>query len=254
MDYHLLIDRGNTSVKCYLWNPATDSPERIETCEGAVDAAFVDSLVSGVPVSGAIYASVAEHDDAMLDALHRCVPVVVELTRSTPMDIGIDYGTPDTLGVDRLAAAIGAIKLFPGRDLLVVDAGTAVTYDRVSRDKVFMGGNIAPGLDMRLMSLNEHTRRLPLVAIDPAYDQVWGSDTATALMSGALMGVVAEIEFYARMARRQAQDVVTVVSGGWCRELAVLADINGCADPLLVARGLNAILEYNLSRTSAGVQ
>ena len=248
MEYNILIDRGNTSVKCYLWNPASDRAERVETCEGTVDAAFVDAVVGECAVGGAIYASVAEHDDALLELLRRRVPVVVELTRSTPMELKVDYGTPETLGVDRLAAAMGAVKLYPGRDLLVVDAGTAVTYDRVSRDGVYLGGNIAPGLDMRLMSLHEHTRRLPLVDIDPAYDTVWGHDTSTALKSGALMGVVAEIEYYARRVRRQSADAVTVVSGGWCRELAELAEVQGCADPWLVARGLNAILQYNMGR------
>jgi type III pantothenate kinase len=158
-----------------------------------------------------------------------------------PMPLKIDYATPHTLGEDRIAAAVGAWSLFPGENSLVVDMGTAVTYDLVSADGHFKGGNIAPGIGMRLRSLHSFTARLPEVG---GYGDtpLLGTDTATAMRAGAVRGVVGEIAYYRAML---PVDTRIVLTGGWAHRVNEFLDFEATIDPCLVTKGLLSILLYN---------
>src|SRR5438309_4098631 len=103
------------------------------------------------------------------------------------------YKTPQTLGPDRLAAVIGANKLFPGKGSLVIDAGTAITYDWVDAEGNYFGGSISPGLNMRYKALNYYTRALPLVTADEKFSENYGDDTTTAILSGVQNGIKYEL-------------------------------------------------------------
>lgn len=108
------------------------------------------------------------------------------------LPIKIRYKTPETLGRDRIAAAVAANRLFPGEAILVADVGTALTIDLLSAEGEFLGGNISPGIKMRLEALHKFTSRLPLVQPDKDA-QPFGCDTQTAISSGAKWGVIYEI-------------------------------------------------------------
>ena len=103
--------------------------------------------------------------------------------------------SPGTLGADRIAAALGAAELFPGKDCLIFDFGTAITVDLVTSDRRFMGGNISPGLSLRLRALHEHTGRLPLVS-PSAPVRMYGRNTAEAISNGVVLGIMFEVEKY----------------------------------------------------------
>lgn len=162
------------------------------------------------------------------------------LDERLPMPLAIDYATPSTLGHDRIAAAVGALTLAPGRDCLVVDAGTAVTYDYVTADAHFKGGNIAPGLSLRFQALASHCVQLPRVDVGGDIPTV-GYDTPTAIRSGVVLGLVAEIEM---LARRLGSPAI-VLTGGDSPLVADRISDNVIVDNDLVAKGLNRILEYN---------
>ena len=115
-----------------------------------------------------------------------------QLDPQKSLPIKIDYLTPETLGADRVAAAAGAAAEYPGEAVLVVDCGTAMTLDFVSADAEFKGGNIAPGLDMRLRALHDFTSRLPKVLPLGPLPEL-GYDTDTAIRSGAIRGAIYEI-------------------------------------------------------------
>lgn len=83
--------------------------------------------------------------------------------KSVKLPITVQYETPETLGKDRLAAAVGANYLEPGKDLLVIDAGTAITYELIEASGAYLGGNISPGMTTRFKALNFYTKKLPLV-------------------------------------------------------------------------------------------
>uniref|UniRef100_UPI00272CC54B type III pantothenate kinase n=1 Tax=uncultured Duncaniella sp. TaxID=2768039 RepID=UPI00272CC54B len=169
-----------------------------------------------------------------------------EVSHDMPMPLKIDYATPHTLGEDRIAAAVGAWSLFPGENSLVVDMGTAVTYDVVTADGHYAGGNIAPGISMELRALHEFTARLPLVPFPEEMPslcrELFGRDTREAIALGAVNSVVASIYYYRS---RLPKDTVVVLGGGCGHHLASVCDFETRVDEHLVSKGLNRILLYN---------
>ena len=202
----------------------------------------VTDLWPDVEIDTAIYCTVSRRPPALMRALERRARHVIEFSVNTPMPLVVDYRTPATLGLDRLAAAVGAHTICHDSEILVVDLGTAITYDRVTADARYLGGNIAPGIFMRLKALNHYTARLPLV--DPAGGPVpvWGNDTVSALRAGAVRGVVAELEYY----RSQIDgDCRVVITGGGAEPISRLLSFDIIVEPNLVPLGLNRIISYN---------
>lgn len=234
----LTIDRGNSRAKVVIWHG--DHIEYSQVVDD-VDAQYIGSLLQQYAITSAIYCSVARHSELIAQALAANSLPYIEMSPGIPAPIKIDYKTPLTLGVDRIAAAVGALSLFPGRELLVVDAGTAVTYDRLTARGHFAGGNIAPGIGMRLKALNTYTAKLPLVP-SRGESQLWGTTTELAMRSGAINGVIAEISYYRS---RLPQEAIVVIAGGWGHDLCHKLDFEAHYEPTLVNRGLNAILAYN---------
>lgn len=238
MGYYLTIDQGNSSAKAVIWH--NDEPI-VENCYDNFSTDDVTTLIKKHGITAAIYCSVATVGSDIIKAMQAMCHTVIELTHLTPMPITLHYATPHTLGRDRIAAAVGAWVSNPGSTVLVVDMGTAVTYDVVDSNACFIGGNIAPGIKMRLDALHNHTARLPQV--DPiGKNPLWGYDTETALRSGAINGVVAEIEYYRSSL---PADTRVVLTGGWASIVAPKLNIDYEIDPRLVNKGLNSILRYN---------
>lgn len=242
MSLNLTIDQGNTAAKMALWNGDSAVALRIEP-HLSVD--HVERFVrQHGPLDSAIYCSVASKGTELLQGISHIVPKVYRLDHTTPLPISIDYATPHTLGADRIAAAVGAWASIPGVPLLVVDAGTAVTYDAVSADGHFIGGNIAPGMRMRLEALHRFTARLPRVEVprELRCNKFMGNDTPSAMILGAVYGIVGAISYYRH---RMDPDTQVVMTGGWAKELSKLCDFDVHVDPNLVSKGLNRILLYN---------
>jgi type III pantothenate kinase len=160
------------------------------------------------------------------------------------MPFSIAYRTPDTLGPDRLAAVAEACMQQPGRDLLVIDSGTAITYDLVTADGLYVGGNISPGIGMRLKALHHYTGKLPLV--DKEGDRVSvGDTTETAIREGVLQGVDYEIDGYIRAYTLKYPELLVFLTGGNAFLLDNRLKNRTFADNLLVVKGLNRILKLN---------
>lgn len=241
MSLNLTIDQGNSAAKLALWQ----DDELVDlSIEPVLTEAAAARFLGGRPVDAAIYCSVAKRGNAFIEWLRGKVSRIMRLDGETPLPIAVDYATPHTLGADRIAAAVGAWNTFAGSPLLVVDAGTAVTYDAVSADGHFLGGNIAPGMRMRLEALHKFTARLPRVEVprDIRYDGFMGTDTESAMILGAVYGIVGAISYYRN---HLPHDTRTVMTGGWASELGRLCDFDVTVDPHLVSRGLNRILMYN---------
>ena len=174
---------------------------------------------------------------------------VLHLTHETPMPIRLGYHTPQTLGRDRIATAVGAWsiaqRLDNTSDVLIIDAGTAITYDLVTADGCFIGGNIAPGLTLRFKALHEHTGRLPLVQPNGDTPMV-GYDTETAIRSGVILGLVGEVKNYIADIKLSHPNLMVFLTGGNGRLLLDrLADKSIIYSEHLAAEGLNRILLYN---------
>jgi len=197
-----------------------------------------------------IYATTAGVDSRLVETLHRMLPGgCLVLTGRTPLPIGIDYGTPDTLGADRIAFATGVRDLVPDSCVLIVDAGTCITLDLLKGD-IFMGGNISPGLTMRLKAMHCFSASLPLVTLPATAtaDTPLGHDTCSALRQGALQGAIGEITHTFALARAMHGASALVITGGDTPLLSpALADaglpLRHCDNPVM--HGLLKILLYN---------
>lgn len=252
MDCNLTIDVGNSCTKAVLYHAHSTSEVAATTLRGPGIATRLASFIEPYTLRAAIACSVAKSVTPLLQVVN--APVKIEMTAATPVPIANAYATPATLGVDRLAAAVGAATTCPATELLVCDLGTACTYDVVTATGTYIGGNIAPGVGMRLRALHHYTERLPLVnAHTDAPLPHFGTDTATALTAGALRGVIAEILHYRTLGTTTPRTVI--LTGGWAPELAALitpqpSTLNPqppiLLRPHLVNQGLNSILLHHL--------
>lgn len=244
MSVYLTIDQGNTSAKLALW--AADGTLLRTEARMRFTVRDVATFAGDMDICGAIYCTVSGRSGAMLRALERRCGHVIDFNIDTPMPLVVDYKSPHTLGLDRVAAAVGAFCKpgYEGRELLVVDIGTAITYDRVAADGHFTGGNIAPGINMRLRALNHYTARLPLVDAVKWRGDVprWGTTTVEALYAGAVRGVVGELTYYRGLL---GADAGVVLTGGGSDTVARLVDFDVTVEHDLVSRGLYEILRYN---------
>lgn len=169
------------------------------------------------------------------------------LDQETGLPIGLSYDTPDTLGVDRLAAAVGAWTHFPQRNVLIIDAGTCVTYDLLDAEGIFQGGVIAPGLAMRMQAMNAFTHALPDVRSD-WNDHVIsgpGKTTRQCLTRGAYDGLIHEIDGFITQFSKEYDELVVMMTGGDLMHFESKLKAHIFADFDLVLKGLNRILNHN---------
>jgi len=192
----------------------------------------------------AILSSVKPVDDEILQFLSGNFDLFIELDHQTELPIENLYETPETLGKDRLAAAVGANELFPDQNLLIIDAGTAITYDLVSEKNEFIGGNISPGLQMRFKALNHFTGKLPLVSYSDEFQDI-GRNTTDAIRAGVQNGILYEIAQTIELFNKNYQNLQIVMTGGdsifFDKKLnyTIFVHFN------ITLIGLNRILEYN---------
>lgn len=191
----ILIDIGNSS-HC---KAALSDGKRIVSVSRVMRSSLpeeVERLAGSGCVADAICVSSVAKPDADLDSWLKghCLRYV-HLDAFAPLPLRVEYGTPETLGADRIAAAVGARMLFPGKDCIIFDFGTALTVDFVDRTGTFKGGNISPGMSMRFQAVHEHTGRLPLVsAVCPCRQA--GQNTSEAINNGVVLGIMFEVESY----------------------------------------------------------
>ena len=239
----LIIDIGNTVAKLV----AFDGQEPIEEVKTDDDTlAALHDFVSHYTFQRGIVSTVRDLTSAARTQLEKLDFPMLFFTPETPVPIKNRYRTPQTLGADRLAAVVGASTLQPRRDLLIIDAGTCITYDVIDAHGNYWGGNIAPGMHMRLNALHEHTARLPLVSAEGVVPGM-GYDTETAIRSGVLRGIKYEIEGYIRSMRRKYPELVIFLTGGDKINFDARVKNIILADEYIVPRGLNRILDYNES-------
>ena len=189
---NLCIDQGNSSCKVGVF----DNNILIDSfIFESNDLESISSLFDKYKIGACIFSTVITDNEKIKKLIRDKRNNFIELSHNTLIPIKNLYETPETLGKDRLAAVIGASYLKPETNILVIDAGTAITYDFIDANGNYHGGNIAPGLEIRLRSLHEFTKKLPLAS--PDSDQPFlGKNTNSALISGAIYGIVFEIDGY----------------------------------------------------------
>ncbi len=237
----LIIDIGNTVVKMVAFRG--DEPVDEIRAESGELAGLCD-FVKKYDFRRGIVGTVRNLLDSEEEALSRLPFPLLRLSPDTPVPITNRYRTPQTLGSDRLAAVIGASSLKPGHDLLIIDAGTCITYEVIDARGNYWGGNIAPGMQMRLRALHEFTGRLPLVEAEGDVPGM-GYSTETAIRSGVLRGMKYEIEGYIKSMRSKYPHLLVFLTGG--DRINFDTNIKNIifTDRYIVPRGLNKILDFN---------
>jgi type III pantothenate kinase len=240
---NLVADIGNTQVKL-AWFDQGRLIESFRAEQGHWDE--LTRMIQERPSTHAILSSVNKTADPLIKSLHQMKTSVLHLDHTTPLPLEIVYATPETLGHDRIAAAAGARYVCPFCNVLVIDMGTAITIDFISAEGKFPGGNISPGLQTRFRALNEFTARLPLVNKDTNYP-VFGSDTHTAIAAGVQQGIIYELQGYINDYAKQYPACEFILTGGDANFFVSKLNRSVFAIPDLVLKGLNYILEFNLS-------
>lgn len=238
---NLVIDIGNTRFKYAFFEEKGMTSFGFEVQEmyrkieqGISQGVKIDVFLSG---SGKI--------DAFLRArLKNYAAYWLEVASGPLLPVGISYKTPETLGFDRVAVCVGACNLFPRKNLLVIDSGTALTYNYVDEHATFLGGNISPGQEIRFRSLHLFTEKLPYIKPVMNYGGC-GRTTSEALLNGVMDGILYEVEGYVREFRKKYPDGQVVITGGNSLFLKDKLGPEAYFEIHLGFIGLNEILEYN---------
>ena len=157
------------------------------------------------------------------------------------------YETPETLGVDRIALVSGAVKKFPNKNILIIDAGTCITFDFVNDKTVYFGGAISPGIEMRYKSLHAFTSKLPI--LEKNYPQNFiGKNTIESINSGIVNGVTQEIKGVINQYKKKYTDLTVVLTGGDINFLAKQLKSSIFAHQNFLLEGLNEILIFNKNK------
>ena len=244
----LVLDLGNTNQKAAIFNNAELQSIIIvpELRPDLLDS-FIDQQATVKPFS-CLMASVVPVEPSLvtyLTANYR----FAQLSYAMPLPITLNYQTPETLGADRIAAATAISYRSPNQTSLSIIAGSCIIYDLVDKNKVYQGGAISPGLEMRLKALNTFSKKLPLVPLQP-FDELTGATTHQSILSGVLNGIAFEIDGFIEHLKLKYPDINVFVSGGDLNYFDKRLKNNIFAVPNLVLEGLNKILLFNENQLS----
>jgi type III pantothenate kinase len=239
---NLIIDIGNTRTKFSVFN---HGEEMISVPVDEFLPAHADVLLKEHPsIDKAILCSVKDYLPGLKKYLQQNFKTFVELDAGTPLPIENCYKSKDTLGKDRLAAVVGAFHLYPETNVLVIDAGTAITYDLISEKGQYLGGNISPGIEMRFKALNQFTGRLPLVE-KKEFGKLFGQTTEEAIRAGVQHGVVFEADKAIDAFKEFYRNLKVIITGGDAIFFDKKLKNSFFVNFNLTALGLNRILKYN---------
>lgn len=244
----LALDLGNSALKAALFEDdhavlSATFPFSQADWQPALSAWLAD--LRGVELVG-LATVVPSATPAVLTAVRAAgLPAPLHVHAALPLPLRMAYATPDTLGADRIAGAVAAwLRFGPGRPLLVLDAGTAVTYEAVSADGTYAGGAIAPGPQLLVASLYRGTAQLPIVPFDEPPAPV-GDSTLSALQSGLVYGFLGGTrETLARIRTWLGPDTYVVATGGWADWIARRVEGIHAIRPLLVLEGVRDIVRH----------
>jgi type III pantothenate kinase len=239
---NLIFDIGNSSTKVALF----DGYEKIKSLRTKHFHCYeIEKIFSPLQnkIDKVIVSTVRDTPEFIIDLATLNIPFIHVLSFKSKLPFKNEYLTPETLGPDRIAAVAGAHLHFPGKKVLIIDAGSAITYDYLA-GKLYKGGNISPGLSMRFKALHKFTRKLPLASTTQKFHSP-GRNTLEAITAGVINGMVYEINEYIRTFKKRHTDVKVILTGGDSGYLKERLDHNVTYLPEIVIDGLNYILEYN---------
>ncbi len=245
MAVNLCIDWGNSFVKAAIFSG--DNIVQSFQCTDAEAIDMINDIIAKNKPESAILCSVAGNQETTMLALRSGVRFVYKLDMNTSLPIMNAYHSPDTLGADRLALVAGAYQSFPDKNVLVVSLGSCITYNFIQKNRAFRGGAISPGLQMRFKCMHDYTDKLPFAKAEGDL-LLLGYDTDTSLRSGVVHGIAHEIEGFVNAYAAQYPDFNAVLTGGDAAFFGNKLKSKIFADPDLLMKGLNLILNHNVPK------
>ncbi|MCC6600778.1 MAG: type III pantothenate kinase [Crocinitomicaceae bacterium] len=243
--FQIVIDQGNSFTKIAVFSGKELLKVQRLTDEQVIETAVFPSGYD--KFSSGIYSSVRAEKDQIIPRIQLDIPLL-KLSVHTPVPVKVDYETPATLGMDRLANACGAHSIFPGQSSLVIDCGSCITYTMIVKNTL-TGGAISPGLRMRYKSLYYFTGRLPLLNPDLlAADEeieLLGKSTEASLHSGVINGVLEEMNGMIGQFCSLFNPLNVLLTGGDMSFFEQKLKTTTFAHQNLTLTGLHEILEYN---------
>lgn len=239
---NLIIDIGNTRVKVAVFEK--DILKSVLRISPEMLLQVLEKKNKKYQIDHVIVSSVGQNLEEIKDFLDKKDSVVF-LNQETQLPFKNNYETPKTLGVDRIALVSAGILNFPNTNVLIIDAGTCITYDFVNSSKEYLGGAISLGLSMRYKALHNFTAKLPLLTPDVPNTFI-GSTSEKSIHSGIVNGIIAEIEGMIKKYEQEFDNLTIVLTGGDAKFLAKQLKKGIFANPNFLLEGLNNILKYNL--------
>ena len=237
----LIADFGNTLQKLAIFNG--NELVSLSRFENITAQQLSDFIRTNGPFKSAILSSVIIVEEDILSIFNQ-IPLFIELSHQTPLPVKLFYKTPETLGRDRIAAAVAGNFLYPDHNVLVIDAGTCITFDLVTKTAEYLGGSIHPGINMQFTALHTFTGKLPLVNRRD-FDELTGKTTEESIISGVLRGTCASVEGMIDDYNSRFPELVVLITGGDSGYLFNNLKNRIFALPNLILEGLNKILDFN---------
>lgn len=238
----LIIDKGNTLTKVFIFK---DDKIIARAKFDKLDVFLLDKIFKEYPITSSIYSHVGNSDDENISFLN-AHSAFFQFSYLTSIPIHNKYASPETLGLDRLAAACAAQAIFPNQHVLSIDLGTCITYDFVNEQSEYLGGGISPGLHLRFKALNTFTAQLPLIEPTSRMPKLIGDTTENAILSGVMNGFIQEITGIIEQYQQKYKGLQVLMCGGDLSFFDTSLKNSIFARPDLVAEGLNSILKYNV--------
>ncbi|AUC86251.1 pantothenate kinase [Polaribacter sp. ALD11] len=238
---NLAIDIGNTRVKSAVFEG--DNLISLYVFDKRKIISEIKKIVKGNSISAGIISNVAAISEKKMVELKKIINFQVVSSVSKVPFTNL-YETPKTLGVDRIALVAGAVVQFPNKNVLIIDAGTCITFDFVDSKGAYFGGAISPGIKMRYKALNKFTANLPLVDVLELNNLI-GKNTEESIISGVLNGVQKEIDGVIEDYNEKYLDLTVVLTGGDTNFLSKQLKSSIFATQNFLLQGLNEILKHN---------
>ncbi|APY10227.1 pantothenate kinase [Seonamhaeicola sp. S2-3] len=241
---NLIIDVGNSYVKLAVFSGNTLKQKMVVTNDD-LSTSIVLILKKYKSIKKGIISSVGKLEVEQFDEIKKTLDLFV-LDSKTKLPFKNKYKTPQTLGVDRIALVSASVKCFPKKDVLIIDAGTCITYDFKNNKNEYLGGGISPGLRVRYKSLNNLTANLPLLETERP-KSIIGQSTKESIHSGVVNGILNEIDGVINEYKQKYPDLTVILTGGDANFLSKQLKSSIFAHSNFLLEGLNYILQTNLN-------
>lgn len=239
---NLIVDVGNSYVKFAVFQ------------QGKLIHKFVSELKDFNKTYKIVRDDFSNIEKVIVSSVGKLVASQIEIIKKQDNVLVLDsnvklpfknlYKTPKTLGVDRIALVSASVNHFPNTNVLIIDAGTCITYDFITSENQYFGGAISPGIRLRYQSLHNLTANLPLLDSEIP-KRLIGTSTSEAIHSGVINGVLKEIDGIIEEYQKKYSDLTVILTGGDAKFLSNQLKNSIFANSNFLLEGLNFILEFN---------